>query len=52
MSNLNLDNIKLKAFRGVFTLTFRRLILKVIDTVGVVILARALTGRLRHLWHH
>lgn len=43
MSNLNLDNIKLKAFRGVFTLTFRRLILKVIDTVGVIILARALT---------
>ncbi len=43
MSSLNIDNIKLKAFKGVFTLTFRRLILKVIDTVGVIILARALT---------
>ncbi|MFH2085958.1 MAG: lipopolysaccharide biosynthesis protein [bacterium] len=43
MSSLNLDNIKLKAFKGVFTLTFRRLILKVIDTVGVIVLARALT---------
>jgi PST family polysaccharide transporter len=43
MDNLNLDNIKFKAFKGVFTLTFRRLILKIIDTVGVIILARALT---------
>lgn len=43
MTSLNIDNIKLKAFRGVFTLTFRRLILKVIDTVGVIILARALS---------
>lgn len=43
MSSINLDNIKFKAFKGVFTLTFRRLILKVIDTVGIIILARALT---------
>jgi len=43
MSSLNLENIKFKAFKGVFTLTFRRLILKVIDTVGVIVLARALT---------
>lgn len=43
MSSINLDNIKAKAFKGVFTLTFRRLILKVIDTVGIIVLARALT---------
>ncbi len=43
MSSLNLDNIKVKAFRGVFTLTFRRLILKVIDTAGIIVLARALS---------
>ncbi len=43
MSSINLDNIKFKAFKGVFTLTFRRLILKVIDTVGIIVLARALT---------
>ncbi len=43
MSVINLDNIKFKAFKGVFTLTFRRLILKVIDTIGIIVLARALT---------
>lgn len=43
MSSINLDNIKAKAFKGVFTLTFRRLILKIIDTVGIIVLARALT---------
>src|SRR3989339_1735192 len=43
MSSLNLENIKFKAFKGVFTLPFRRLILKVIDTVGIIFLARALT---------
>lgn len=34
--------IKQKALRGVFTLTFRRLLLKVIDTVGIIYLARLL----------
>lgn len=43
MSNLSINNIKFKAFKGVFTLTFRRLILKVIDTIGLIILARTLT---------
>lgn len=43
MSSLDIDQLKQKAFKGVFTLTFRRLILKVIDTVGIIILARALT---------
>ncbi|MFH2019693.1 MAG: oligosaccharide flippase family protein [bacterium] len=43
MSSLSLENLKTKAFKGVFTLTFRRLILKVIDTVGVIFLARALS---------
>jgi len=43
MVGLNLDNIKQKAFKGVFTLTFRRLLLKIIDTVGVIFLARALS---------
>lgn len=43
MTELNLDNLKARAFRGVFTLTFRRLLLKIIDTVGLVFLARALT---------
>lgn len=43
MTALNLDNLKLRAFKGVFTLTFRRLILKIIDTVGLIFLARALT---------
>jgi len=43
MSVLTLENLKEKAFKGVFTLTFRRLILKVIDTVGVIFLARALS---------
>lgn len=42
MSELTLENLKAKAFKGVFTLTFRRLILKIIDTVGVIFLARAL----------
>lgn len=40
---LNVGNLKKKAFKGVFTLTFRRLILKVIDTAGVVFLARMLS---------
>lgn len=39
----NLATLKVKAFKGVFTLTFRRLILKVIDTVGIIFLARALS---------
>lgn len=39
----NTDNLKKKAFRGVFTLTFRRLILKSIDTVGIIFLARLLS---------
>ncbi len=43
MTELNLDNLKARAFKGVFTLTFRRLILKIIDTVGLIFLARALT---------
>lgn len=38
-----LDNLKQRAFRGVFTLSFRRIILKVIDTLGTIFLARALT---------
>jgi PST family polysaccharide transporter len=41
--SLDIENLKVKAFKGVFTLTFRRLLLKVIDTVGVIFLARALT---------
>lgn len=43
MTELNLDNLKFRAFKGVFTLTFRRLILKIIDTVGLIFLARALS---------
>lgn len=43
MTSNNLDNLKVRAFKGVFTLTFRRLILKIIDTVGLIFLARALT---------
>lgn len=43
MSTFDLDTLKLKAFKGVFTLTFRRLLLKIIDTVGVIFLARALS---------
>jgi len=43
MTIINIDNIKAKAFKGVFTLTFRRLILKIIDTAGVIVLARALS---------
>lgn len=35
--------LKKKAVRGIFTLTFRRLALKVIDTVGIIYLARLLT---------
>lgn len=35
--------LKQKAVRSVFTLTFRRLILKVIDTVGIIYLARLLS---------
>ena len=38
-----LDNLKHRAIRGVFTLTFRRLILKVIDTLGIITLARLLS---------
>ncbi len=34
--------VKQKALRGVFTLTFRRLLLKLIDTVGIIYLARLL----------
>lgn len=34
--------VKKKALKGVFTLTFRRLLLKVIDTVGIIYLARLL----------
>lgn len=44
MTELNLDNLKARAFKGVFTLTFRRLILKIIDTVGLIFLARALAA--------
>lgn len=40
---LDVSNLKKKAFKGVFTLTFRRLILKVIDTVGMIFLARKLS---------
>lgn len=43
MTQQNLDNLKVRAFKGVFTLTFRRLVLKIIDTVGLIFLARALT---------
>jgi len=39
----NLSTLKVKAFKGVFTLTFRRLILKIIDTFGIIFLARALS---------
>lgn len=38
-----LDNLKHRAIRGVFTLTFRRLVLKIIDTVGIITLARLLS---------
>jgi len=43
MTELHLDNLKARAFKGVFTLTFRRLILKIIDTIGLIFLARALS---------
>src|SRR3989339_124026 len=43
MTNLDLHNLKSRAFKGVFTLPFRRLLLKIIDTVGIIFLARALT---------
>ena len=39
---MDISDLKAKAFKGIFTLTFRRLILKIIDTVGVIFLARAL----------
>ncbi len=42
MTELNLGNLRSRAFKGVFTLTFRRLILKIIDTIGLIFLARAL----------
>ncbi len=35
--------LKKKALRGIFTLTFRRLLLKVIDTFGLIYLARLLS---------
>lgn len=38
-----LDNLKHRAIKGVFTLTFRRLVLKIIDTVGIITLARLLS---------
>lgn len=38
-----LETLKVKAFKGVATLTFRRLILKIIDTVGIIFLARSLS---------
>jgi len=38
-----LDSLKSKAIRAVFTLTFRRLILKLIDTFGIITLARLLS---------
>jgi len=38
-----LDSLKHRAIRGVFTLTFRRLVLKVIDTLGIITLARLLS---------
>src|SRR5688572_1144734 len=38
-----LDTLKAKAIRGVFTLTFRRLVLKIIDTIGIITLARLLS---------
>lgn len=38
-----LDSLKQKAIRGVFTLTFRRLVLKIIDTFGIITLARLLS---------
>ena len=41
--SFDLVHLKAKAFRGVFTLTFRRLILKIFDTVAVIFLARALS---------
>lgn len=41
--SFDIESLKTKAFKGVFTLTFRRLILKIIDTVGVIFLARALS---------
>lgn len=43
MTEITLDNLKQKSFKGIFTLSFRRLILKVIDTVGIIFLARALS---------
>jgi O-antigen/teichoic acid export membrane protein len=41
--SFDIESLKTKAFKGVFTLTFRRLILKIIDTFGIIFLARALS---------
>lgn len=41
--NFDIEGLKVKAFKGVFTLTFRRLLLKIIDTIGIIFLARALS---------
>ncbi len=38
-----IDSLKQKAVRSVFTLTFRRFILKIIDTAGIIYLARLLS---------
>lgn len=38
-----IELLKKKALRGIFTLTFRRLLLKLIDTVGIIYLARLLS---------
>ncbi len=43
MSKMSESDLKKQAFKGVFTLTFRRLILKIIDTVGIIFLARLLS---------
>ncbi len=43
MTDFNHHELKKKAFQGVFTLTFRRLILKLIDTTGIIFLARLLS---------
>ncbi len=43
LDELDHHSLKKKAFQGVFTLTFRRLILKLIDTTGIIFLARLLS---------
>ncbi len=43
MTELALTNLKKKAFKGIFTLSFQRLLLKVISAVGIIFLARLLT---------